>query len=63
MKYLNAVLVVIAALLFLIFVRLGISSGVYRRDTQALIASNQQLEKTLSLFSKQIEPITKRFAR
>ncbi len=63
MKYLNAVLIVIAALLFLIFVRLGTTSGAYGRDNKALIASNQQLEKTLSLFSKQIEPITKRFAR
>ena len=63
MKYLVAVLLVIAALLSVIFIRLGSLPPAYNQSTTDLIASNQRLEKAILSFSKQIEPITKRFSR
>jgi hypothetical protein len=59
MKYLNAALTFVAILLIVICLRLAqIGQG-----NKALIYSNQQLEKAITGFSRQIDPLVKRFGR
>jgi len=60
MKYLNVVSTLIALLLLFILLELG---GSLKQDQKALIAADQSLEKSITSFSKQIDPIVKRFGR
>jgi hypothetical protein len=63
MKSLNTILTVIAILLFLLLLRLWVSANALVGSNKELIDANQNLERSVSNFSKQIDPIVKRFGR
>ena len=63
MKSLNVILVIIVILLSAILLRLGTAFDGFRQSQKELIAANQSLEKAVMNFSKQIDPIVKRFGR
>jgi hypothetical protein len=56
-------LTVIAILLFLLLLRLWVSANALVGSNKELIDANQNLERSVSNFSKQIDPIVKRFGR
>jgi hypothetical protein len=63
MKSLNTILTVIAILLFLLLLRLWVSANALVGSNKELIDANQNLERSVSNFSRQINPIVKRFGR
>jgi type II secretory pathway pseudopilin PulG len=73
MKSLNVILIIVAILLSAILLRLGTAFDGLRQSQKELIAANQgqkeliaanqSLEKAVMNFSKQIDPIVKRFGR
>jgi len=63
MKSLNIILIMIAVLLFFLLLRAGGAFSALEKSQKELIAANQSLEKSINNFSRQIDPIVKRFGR
>ncbi|GEM_PF-3787275 len=63
MKFLNIILIMIAVLLFFLLLRVGVAFTVLEKSQKELITADQSLEKAINNFSKQIDPIVKRFGR
>jgi DNA anti-recombination protein RmuC len=63
MKSLNIILIMIAVLLFFLLLHVGGAFSALKKSQKELITANQSLEKAINNFSKQIDPIVKRFGR
>ncbi len=64
MRYLNAILVLIAILLFLILIKLSTLDGFLRKaqdNDKALVIANQKLESSLTDFKNLLEPVVKKY--
>lgn len=61
MKYLNAVLIIIAGLLLLIFLKLDHLDKAVQESNRTLISSNQQLGNSIDGFRQLLEPVVKRY--
>jgi DNA anti-recombination protein RmuC len=63
MKALSIILIIITMLLSFLLLRAGDVFSALEKSQKELIAADQSLEKAINNFSKQIDPIVKRFGR